>query len=150
VRNRKELLPLPIQEILAWVDAHKSATGDWPNQKSGHVSGTDETWLGIDASLRGGRRGLPSDSSLAALLAEHRRVRNHMDLPDLTIEQVLEWADEYKMATGDWPNQKSEQVRGTDETWAGINTALQRRRRGLPSGSSLARLLGEHRGTCMT
>ena len=65
-----------IGQILAWADEHKAATGDWPNQISGQMTGTDETWGAINVSLSVGNRGLPSGGSLAKLLAEHRGVRN--------------------------------------------------------------------------
>jgi hypothetical protein len=80
-------------------------------------------------------------SSLAKLLAEHRSVRNIHDLPSLTIEQILAWADEHKTTTGVWPGKESGAVTGANETWAGINAALSRGNRGLPGGSSLAKLL---------
>ena len=146
VRNTMDLSPLNIKQILVWVDLHKEATDDWPSQKSGRVTGMDETWLGIDATLRAGRRGLPGGSSLARLLAEHRGVRNQMDLPSLTIEQILDWADAHKSARGDWPNRNSGSVTGTNEIWAAVDAALNQGNRGLPSGSSLAKLLAEHRG----
>ncbi len=144
VRNFMDLSPLIIKQILAWADAHKEATGDWPNHQCGQVAGADETWSGINASLYRGNRGLPGDSSVAKLLAEHRGMRNLKDLLPLTVEQILAWADAHKAATGAWPNQKSGQVTGTDETWPGINAALNRGNRGLPGGSSLSRLLAEH------
>ena len=146
VRNRADLAPLDEEQILAWADAHKKATGDWPNLESGKVIDTDETWLGIDATLRAGRRGFPGGSSLAKLLAEHRGVRNHLDLPDLTINQILSWLDAHQEATGDWPKMNSGQATGTGETWTGIDDSLRAGRRGLPGGSSLATLLAEHRG----
>ena len=96
---------LSIEQILAWADAYKATTGGWPDLQSGQVSGTNETWSRIDDSLRGGRRGLPGGSSLARLLTEHRSVRNITDLPPLTIEQILAWANAHKAATGDWPSQ---------------------------------------------
>jgi hypothetical protein len=136
---------LSIEQILAWADAHKAATGDWPRITSGKVKDTDETWLGIDATLRAGRRGLPGDSSLAKLLAEHRSVRNIMNLPPLTIKQILTWVDAHKGATGDWPKMNSGQVSGTDETWLGIDDSLRAGRRGLPGNSSLPALLAENR-----
>ena len=145
VRNIKGLPSLTIEQILAWVDEHKASIGDWPGLKSGQVTGTDETWLGIDACLRAGRRSFPGGSSLAQMLADHRSVRNIMDLPTLTIEQILAWADAHKTATGGWPNLKSGQVTGTDETWARIDRSLRASVRGLPGGSSLAQLLAEHR-----
>jgi hypothetical protein len=146
IRNIHDLAPLSIPQILAWVDTYKAVTGDWPNMKSGQVTGTDETWLGIDGTLRAGRRGLRGGSSLARLLAEQRGVRNLHDLLDLTIKQILAWVDAHKAKTGDWPNRESGRVKGSDDTWSGINCALQKGLRGLPGGSSLAKLLSEHRG----
>ena len=145
VRNIMDLPPLTIKQILSWVDEHKAATGDWPDAKSGQVTGTDETWARIQDSLLAGRRGLRRSSSLAKLLAEHRGVRNKMDLPPLNIKQVLSWADEHKALTGDWPRITSGQVTGTDDTWCIVDDALRAGRRGLPGGSSLAKLLAEHR-----
>ena len=145
VRNIHDLPPLTNKQILAWADAHKAATDDWPLRDSGRVIGTDETWVGINSALKAGNRGLPVGSSLAKLLAAHRDVRNHMELAPLNIEQILVWADAHQAATNTWPNQYSEQVTGTDETWGGINAALYRGKRGLPAGSSLAKLLSEHR-----
>jgi superfamily II DNA or RNA helicase len=146
VRNLKGLPPLSIEQILAWADAHKATAGNWPNQKSGQLSGTDETWSRINGALLEGLRGLPGKSSLAKLLAEHRGKRNKKDLPPLTIEQILAWADAHKVTTGKWPNVKSGQLAGTDETWSRINVSLQQGLRGLPDGSSLPKLLAEHRG----
>jgi hypothetical protein len=146
VRNQKDLPPLTIQQILAWADAYKMKTGDWPNHKLGHVTDTDETWAVINHALNRGYRGVPGGSSLAKLLIEHRGIRHNQYLPPLTIQQILAWADAYKMKTGDWPNVKSGQVTDTDETWLGINAALYAGVRGFPSGSSLAKLLSEHRG----
>ena len=141
----KDLPPLTINQILAWMDAHKAATGEWPNAKSDRVIGADETWLGINSALDRGRRGLPSSSSLAKLLAEHRGVRNIQDLPPLNITQILEWADAHKAATGEWPKTTSGPVIRTDETWLDIDVAMRKCLRGLPGGSSLAKLLTEQR-----
>ena len=124
VRNPMNLSPLTIEQILVWADAHKAAIGDWPNQHTGQVTGTDETWAGINDALRSGHRGLPGGSSLATFLADHRDLRNPMNLPPLSIEEILVWADAYKATTGDWPNKASGQVTGTDETWDAINHSL--------------------------
>ena len=145
VRNRKDLPPLTIKQILSWADEHKKATGNWPKQNSGQVRGTNETWSGIHCSLRVGRRGLPGGLSLAKLLAEQHNVRNIHDLQPLTIKQVLIWVDAHKKRTGNWPTQRSGKVTGTDETWAAINYAFLKGRRGLPGGSSLSKLLKECR-----
>jgi hypothetical protein len=49
-----------IREILAWADAHREATGRWPNRASGSVRATKfECWSQIDNALRNGLRGLP-------------------------------------------------------------------------------------------
>jgi hypothetical protein len=94
VRNRADLAPLDEEQILSWADMYKEAKGDWPNSESGKVTGTDESWLGIDASLRAGRRSLPGGSSLAKLLAERRGVRNHSPLPEGTRVEIHLMADE--------------------------------------------------------
>jgi hypothetical protein len=145
-RNIHDLSPLTIEQVLTWADEHRAATGQWPNKQSRQVMGTCETWAGIDAALSRGNRGLPGDSTLARLLAEHRGVRNRMDLPPLSIEQILAWVDAHKVTYGEWPNRQSGQVRGTKETWARINDALLSGYRSFPGGSSLAKLLAEHRG----
>lgn len=106
------------------------------------MTGTDEKWSRIESTLRTGRRGgLPPGSSLPKLLTEHRGVQNFLDVPPLTVEEILAWADEHKASTGDWPKVKSGPVADTDEMWAGVNSALSRGKRGLPGGSSLAKLL---------
>ena len=145
-RHRLALPNLTLKQIVTWADAHEAATGVWPTLKSGTVTGTEETWADIDAALRGGRRGIQIQSSLAQLLASERGVRNKQALPELTIQQILEWADGHRATTGEWPNTKSGAVKGTDETWSSINAALCVGGRGLPTGSSLAQLLHAERG----
>jgi superfamily II DNA or RNA helicase len=148
VRNQKGLPSLSINQILKWADTHHQKIGQWPNLNSGSVLGApEEKWVYIDAALYEGLRGLPGNSSLARLLTEKRGVRNKNDLPNLTLEQILEWADAHHKKTGQWPNVKSGDVMGApEEKWANINAALSQGRRGLPSNSSLARLLAEKRG----
>jgi hypothetical protein len=148
VRNQANLVPLSLEQILLWADAHYMRTGQWPRIESGPVfEAPSETWKGIQMALVTGHRGLPGGSSLAQLLAEQRGARNHYDLPALSIEQILVWADLHRERTGKWPNEYSGVVAdASDETWARINTALFEGIRGLSGGSSLARLLSEHRG----
>ena len=68
-------------------------------------------------------------------------------LKPLSVEQVLAWADRHWARTGRWPHASSGPVPGTHrQTWQAINQALVRGGRGLPGGSSLARLLEERRG----
>lgn len=149
VRNMADLPSLSIEQILAWADIHFERTGQWPKSESGGpiLEAPGETWKGVQMALVKGRRGLPGGSSLPQLLAEHRGVRNHYDLPGLSIDQILEWSDSHRERTGKWPNEYSGVVvDAPDETWARINTALFEGIRGLSAGSSLARLLAKHRG----
>ena len=145
----KALPPLTIEQILKWADAHQRKTGVWPNKSSGEVmSEPGEKWANVQAALNQGLRGLSGKSSLAKLLAEHRGARNIMALPDLTIQQILKWADAHKQRTGAWPNSKSGKVLGASgETWGCIQQALTKGRRRLRGESSLAKLLAENRGT---
>jgi pyrroloquinoline quinone (PQQ) biosynthesis protein C len=147
VRNHLDLSDLTVQQIIAWADAYHQATDKWPVRDSGAIQDApDEKWANIDVALNNGRRGLPGGSSLAQLLAEFRGVRNKQGLPSLSLDQILFWADAHRNDTGDWPTMKSGPVRGTDETWSGVNSALYVGLRGLSGGSSLANLLAEHRG----
>ncbi|MEK7221769.1 MAG: DEAD/DEAH box helicase family protein, partial [Nitrospirota bacterium] len=140
--------PLTIEQILAWVDAHHQRTRQWPSQQSGPVHDTPgEKWGSINGALHEGLRGLPGGSSLAQVLADHGRKRNPMNLPDLTVEQILAWADAHHQRTGQWPNKHKQSGAVHDapgETWSGIATALNRGTRGLPGGSSLAQVLADH------
>jgi len=151
VRSQCALPPLTIPQILAWADAFHQRTRKWPQVRSGVIEGSSgETWERIQRALYEGDRGLPGGSSLARLLAQERGVRNRAPLPPLTIKQILRWAEAHHRRKGKWPSVTSGRVRGTGETWIGVNNALRDGWRGLPGGSSLARLLAEHRGSCRT
>ncbi len=175
---------LTVEQILAWADAHHAAHGAWPAVGPGTVTGPvpgapRESWKAINHALALGLRGLPGDSSLAELLAEHRGA----PLPDMgpkalaekiwaweqehfpvkgprkrlrsmggyavrvTIAEILAWADAHHAATGKWPNTRSGLVRAASHEvpWSAINMALIQGHRGLPGGTTLARLLAEHR-----
>ena len=148
VRNVQALSALTIEQILKWADAHYRKTGQWPNQTSGDVRGAPgEKWGNINGSLFAGFRGLPGGSSLTKLLAEKRGVRNVQALSDLTVEQVLRWADVHHQTRGKWPSTNSGAVIGAPgEKWGNTNAALFAGFRGLAGGSSLAKLLAEKRG----
>ena len=139
---------LTIQHILAWADAYHRRTGKWPNMQTGPIDAAPgEIWSAVDGALRQGNRGLVGGSSLARLLAVKRKVRNRLTIPPLTIEQILAWADAHHARTGRWPTKRVGPVEGVpDETWDKLNVALKRGYRGLPSGSSLARLFAQERG----
>lgn len=148
-RRHKGLPPaLTEAQILGWADAHHRRTGGWPIYSSGAIPGVrGETWSAVDHSLRIGRRGLPGGSSLAQLLEARRGVRNVRAIPDLTLPQVLAWADAHRGAHESWPTRGSGPVPGvTGETWAAVAQALVVGGRGLPGPTSLAVLLAEHRG----
>ena len=68
--------------------------------------------------------------------------------PRLTEEQILEWADAHRAATGHWPSMTSGKLDGVDgESWSGINQALTDGRRGLSGSNTLRKLLDQHRDT---
>ena len=67
--------------------------------------------------------------------------------PELCIPQILAWADDFHNRSGSWPKVLSGRVASSsDETWLAVNHALVSGLRGLPGGSSLARLLADKRG----
>jgi hypothetical protein len=144
-KNRKDLPKLTIPMILQWADRHYEKCGQWPKNTDGPIDGSGETWRNVAAALRIGGRGLPARSTLASMLLEHRGVRHEKKLPMLTYEQVLSWADEFRDKHGYWPRVKSGRLEGRFETWSGIDAALAVGSRGLPGGTSLARLLARRR-----
>jgi superfamily II DNA or RNA helicase len=147
-RNHMNLASLTEKEILDWADSFHQRTGEWPKVQSGPIQeAPGQTWVGIEAALQIGNRGLPGGSSVAKLLAKYRGVRNPADPPSLTIDQILSWADTHYQCTGKWPAVKAGPVYDAPgESWAAIDASLTNGRRGLPVGSSLARLLEEYRG----
>ena len=139
-RPRKGRPPLTVARILAWADAHHMQTGRWPTVESGpvlHMPG--ETWMAVNQALQRGHRGLPGNSSLARLLAKERGAR-----PPLTIRQILAWADNHHTRTGRRPSAGAGPVPGVPhENWKAIDACLRVGLRGLPGGSSLAKLLAQ-------
>jgi hypothetical protein len=123
----QNLPPLTEQIILQRADAHFERHGEWPTAASGPITDAPgETWLAADMALRKGRRGLPGGSSLALLLVEHRDVRNRLNLPAFTIEQILGWADAWHQRTGQWPYAESGAIpEAPGETWSAVNQALK-------------------------
>lgn len=146
VRNEKGLPALTEDRILAWADDHHRRAGQWPTRFSGDIAGAPgERWSAVHVALSDGRRGLPGGSSLARLLLE-RRDHKPTRLPPLSIDQILAWADAYRRNTARWPTHESGAIPGTDEDWRNIDGCLRSGLRGLQPGSSLSRLLAEHRG----
>ena len=101
-----------------------------------------ETWLGVQSRPAQGCRGLAGGSSLILLLAERRGGRNDKELPPLTEEKILAWAQAHYLHVGRWPNGSSGVIADAPgESWNAVDSALHKGRRGLPGGSSFARLL---------
>ena len=140
---------LTINQIVVWSDRHHRRTGEWPTKHSGPVPRSGgETWIGIDGAIQYGRRGLPGGATLAQVLARRCGRPYRRKATDLTIEQILKWAVAHERRVGRWPSQMSGAVRGAaGERWGNIQSALYTGRRGLPGGSSLAKLLDRHFGT---
>jgi len=147
VRNLHSIPPLSVDQILDWADAHHAAHGRWPSFSSGPVGGAPgETWSGINSALYEGWRGLHGASTLFRLLIEHRGSAIAKRRSDLSVDQILAWADAHRAVHGRWPVEDSGPLaEAPGECWSAISQALARGARGLPGGSSLARLLAEHR-----
>jgi hypothetical protein len=147
--SRSRLPRLTEEQILAWADAHRAATGHWPRRTSGAIAGTrGEKWSEIHRALSVGNRGLPGGSSLPRLLARHRDVPNRLTRAKLSYDRILSWADAHRAASGRWPTADSGPVTAAPgETWLRIQRALSDGLRGLPGGMPLGRLLAAHRQT---
>ncbi len=137
-----------VPQILRWADGHHRRTGRWPKEREGPITeAPGETWMAVDMALRKGHRGLPGGSSLIRLLAEHRSVRNPAAPLRLSPAIILKWADDHHTRTGKWPKQRDGPILAAPgETWMAVEAALATGQRGLAIGSSLPRLLAEHRG----
>ena len=149
VRNVHTLARLTLEQVLDWADAHHARTGRWPRARSGRIAeAPDVTWNVVETALYQGLRGLPGGGmTLPQLLAGRRGAPAIQTGRPLAVDQILAWADAHRATTGRWPVEDSGPVSGAPgETWNGISTSLAKGNRGLPAGSSLARLLAEHRG----
>lgn len=142
--------PLTVKQILGWADAFHERHGRWPHLDAGEVEGVPgQTWGAVDRALTVGNRGMPGVTTLAKLLLARRGRRHLRYPPELSVERILAWADAHHARAGDWPSVSDRgQVRGAprETTWVAIEIALQRGKRGLSGGSSIAQLLAAHRG----
>jgi hypothetical protein len=150
VRNHTIRSPLTLETILAWADAHHARTGTWPNRFSGPIpEAPGESWAKVAVAMYEGLRGLPAGKSLAQLLEEERgrhRYKALLRRPPHAIQQLLTWADAHYARTGRWPRCRPEPIpEAPGEHWRAIDQALRQGARGLPGGSSLYKLLAEHR-----
>lgn len=140
--------PLTERQILSWADAWRKRHGAWPITESGDIpESKGDTWRAVCIALRQGYRGLRGGMSLAQFLALHRGVRNLADVPPLSEEKILSWADAHLMRHGRYPTKRSGAVEDAPgETWGAITLSLIVGKRGLRGGVSLAQLLAAHRG----
>ncbi len=70
-----------------------------------------------------------------------------MRRPVLHIAEILAWADDFHRHVGRWPRRDDGKIVGQlGLTWCAVDQALTKGHRGLPRGSSLAKLLLRHRG----
>jgi hypothetical protein len=138
---------LTVARILAWADSHLARTGRWPGCEGGHVlDDRNEEWENINQALARGYRGLPGGDTLARPLTRERGRRHANRLPQLTEEQVAEWARTHRARTGRWPREKGGPVKSVPgETWSAIGSARRQGLRGLPR-TSLPRLLARRFG----
>jgi hypothetical protein len=148
VRTHGKAPPLTIRQILSWADAFHTRTGEWPTAASGSIpQAPGETWSAVTKALVLGIRGLAAGQSLARLLVQKRGARKQGNLPRLTIQQVLDWADAYHRREGGWPSVNARSIaEAPEETWQLLNSALTNGHRGLPGSTSLAKLLAKYRG----
>ncbi|MCH8342893.1 MAG: hypothetical protein IH983_02785 [Planctomycetes bacterium] len=140
-------MPLKRSQILNWAAAHHELTGKLPTKKSGPVRGEPgELWSAIDAALRAGSRSLRGRSSLAEFLNKYY-ARPYQGIGQrLTVREILKWADDFHQRVGRWPTKTSAYTSpARQERWSTIDLALRQGHRGLPAGSSLHKLLTQHR-----
>jgi hypothetical protein len=154
-RNPLNRPHLTVRQILAAADAFFRAHGHWPYLDSGAIAGLPgESWKTVDKALRRGSRGLPKKTTLASLLNKHRSIFSGRSrrLPRLRedkrlrLEQIIEWGNACCKRTGTFPRRDSGLIAGSGELkWSTVDSALKRGSRGLPGGSSLAKLFGTRR-----
>jgi hypothetical protein len=154
-RNPQKRPPLTIKKILESADAFHRSHGHWPFRDSGPIEGLPgETWATIDRALSRGLRGLAPGKPLATLLNEHRgifggrtrrlpRVRRKARLQ---LDQIRAWGKAYRRRHGVLPNRNSGPIADSGGLkWSTLDSALKAGNRGLPAGSSLAKLFGDRR-----
>jgi hypothetical protein len=147
LRLIQDRVPFTVEGILAWADAHHSRTGNWPSKRSGPIpESAGDTWAYVQDALHRGHRGLKGGSSLTRLLEVERGLRHRLRPPDLTIPQLLAWAEAFRARHGRWPSQKSGSIpEAPCETWACVESALRAGKRGLPRGLTFGRLWKQQR-----
>jgi hypothetical protein len=81
------------------------------------------------------------------MASEEHGKRKLLYKPPLSVEQVLAWAKAHFQRTGRWPHAQTGTIpEAPCESWRKIDHALRYGWRGLPSGTSLSKLLNERIG----
>jgi transcriptional regulator with XRE-family HTH domain len=104
----------------------------------------------IIAYERGQRPGPRNGAKLSRVLGVEDRmlgeVRKKIFRPAFTMEQILRWAQAHHERTNEWPKIHSGAIpESPGDNWRRVDNALKLGLRGLPGGSSLAKLLGLQR-----
>lgn len=142
------LKPLSISEILKWADLHHQRTGKWPNSRTGRIlDQPDRTWEAVQTALAKGTCGLSGGSSLHRLLRKHRKIfDSRIVMPELSLKEILRWADAHYAIKGQWPFRDYGAVISCPQiTWATIDDRLSKGKLGLPRGTTLVRWLRDVR-----
>ncbi len=148
VYNARQLAPFTLPKLRAWARAYKKTAGHWPTSASGPVDGVPgTTWKHVCDSLRDGYRGLPGGQTLAVLWGDAEANGIAPDqLPHLTDDQILAWADALQKRTGRWPHARSGPIpEAPDESWRTVDRAFHTGQRGLTRMNSLVQFLAERR-----
>jgi hypothetical protein len=143
VRYRLRNPPIKIKNIIKWGNAHYARHGAWPTTRSGVIPDSGGlTWLLVGKSLPY-RKPLPKDcQTLEGLFAKRRFNRAAWRPGDLSIPQILNWADDYFAAKGRWPSARSRGLHYMPRmSWRIIDDSLRHGLRGLPGGKSLEQVL---------
>ena len=119
--------------IRRWMDDYRAEKGAFPSKDCADSAPSGDRWGALDDALTDGRRGLPGGSSLAKLRGAKAA---------LTEAAIRQLADDYRVKNGVLPTQRSTGRAASGDRWDALDAALIRGYRGLPGGSSLAKLLG--------
>ncbi len=84
-------------------------------------------------------------ATLSSVLMEHHGRLAQNRVPDLTVTQILKWADHYYMFHGRWPSERLGMVSGAFRGDLACYQSTPKTGGGVCPGASLARLLKEHR-----
>jgi hypothetical protein len=151
-RNRYSPPTLTRDDILQDADKFHRIHGEYPSKDDSRpVPGKPhDTWNAYEQALRKGRRGLLGGTSLAQLLAECRNRPNRKARPRLTEAGIWADAKRFRAVHGEWPssNKRESVPDKPNDTWSQYQHALRIGLRGLPGGSSLAKLIKQYEAKC--